>query len=538
MSFADGFTQGFGLIQDVKQQNDRMSLERDRLAESSRSNDLSYDINRRKTDIQDRLAVLEEKINPAKIESLVTKSDLTREQAIGQNLDNFFDRKYSPGEREAGIGLDRSRIGYTDANTQSLKARTAGQLIDNDINLQYGFKQAGANVDFTGSQADLNAERTRGFGIVNDEVLRQNKQVAGAEALQLMVDMSEDVIIGSITPDQYRRAAELNKNTITDAGFIFDPAFDLSVNQLQTDIANKNFDSDSGVAVLNSVVKPTNRYNVGQTVTEEFVNAPSAFKDGRHQVVASNFMTFEGTADGKGVSGTILTAVENDNGEIYLYTAPATQGRGTGNSQPMVFPVDDAFTSIAMIQESRRGLMSNKNQIDNAAQVARYGRGADGEKLLQDAVQAKVDMFESVSTNNPDAPSPVAGMNMRSFFTYENGELMQNYARNAALHDYENDIYTRDMYERHMAGVRVGEEGKAVQARVGPTPLSSKELEEVQVLDFSRSKKGLDQVVQLIKKRREEAGIAVRGGAVTIGANNLVDLPKGRQSLTEVRSEE
>ena len=156
MSFADGFQKGFGLIQDVKQQNDRVALERERLAETRRQNDLSYDINRRNTDIKDRLAVLEEKINPAKIENveaqtgnLNARSSLTREQAVAQNLDNFFDRAYTGREREAGIGLTQSRTRYTDANTELTKAntqganaRSAGQLLENDMNLQYGFDQA------------------------------------------------------------------------------------------------------------------------------------------------------------------------------------------------------------------------------------------------------------------------------------------------------------------------------------------------------------------------------------------------------------
>lgn len=555
MSFADGFQRGFGLIQDVKQSNDQMALERERLAETRRSNDLSYDINLRNAEIKDRLAMLEEAINPARIanveaqtENLGARSELTREQAIGQNLDNYFDRKFVPREREAGIGLTESRTRYTDANTglteantQGANARTAGQLIDNDINLQYGFDQAAANLDYTDSQTGFNEERTRGLRIGNDETLRQNKQVAGSEAMQLMVDMAEDVVLGSISPEQFRRAAELNKGTINDAGFIFDPSFDLTVNQLQADIANQNFDSDSGVAVLNAVGKPTNRYNIGTQVTEEFVNAPETLRDGTYKVVGSNFMSFESVNDGKAITGTILTAVEGQNGDVYLYTAPATKGRGPGDRQPLVMPVDKLIAGVAMVQEARRGMLANKNQIDRAAQVSRYGYGAEGQTLLDDVVKLKTDNFLTVAGNNPEAASPVAGMDMRSFTTAmdsDGNSLMQQYAKNAALHDYEGDLYTRDMYERHMAGVRAGEEAKAVQARIGPTPLTNKELEEVQILDFSRTRKGLDRVVQLIKQRREAEGIAVSGGAVTIGANNMVDLPRGRQELIERDNEE
>ena len=529
MSFADGFTQGFGLIQDVKQSNDRMALERERLAEdrrqadarlaeTRRANDLNYDINLKKADIDNRLTSIEETLAPFKTAQMAASTKGTEANTAAVVQDTAFDAEFVPGERAAGIAntksntnLNDSRAEFTDANTEQVQVETG-------ILRETGEDAAKADINETRARTDAITESTRGDEIDNNETLRQNIQVAGANAMQLMIEMSEDVVAGSIPVESFQRAAELNKNTITEAGFIFDPSFDYSVQQLQQDIADGNFDGNSGVAILNALARPTNRYNEGQIVNENFVNAPDAFKDGTYKVVSSQFSTFEPTEDGTGITGEILTVVENANGEQYFYTAPATMGRGTDSRQPLVLPVDELVAGVAGVQQMRQGMLANKNQVNRAAKISKFGQGAEGERQYQDALEAKIDSYLDVSANNPQAPSPVSGMDMKSFVTAKNGELMAQHAENVILHDYDAELYTREMYDQHMAGVRQSKEAKMVQARLGQIQLTNKELEEVQILSGS---KGVNEVVQIIKRKREAAGIPTDGGDKTIGATQL-----------------
>ena len=95
---------------------------------------------------------------------------------------------------------------------------------------------------------------------------------------------------------------------------------------------------------------------------------------------------------------------------------------------------------------------------------------------------------------------------------------MAQHAENVILHDYDAELYTREMYDQHMAGVRQSKEARMVQARLGQIQLTDKELEEVQILSGS---KGVNEVVQIIKRKREAAGIPTDGGDKTIGATQL-----------------
>ena len=246
MSFADGFTQGFGLIQDVKQSNDRMALERERLAEdrrqadarlaeTRRANDLNYDINLKKADIDNRLTSIEETLAPFKTAQMAASTKGTEANTAAVVQDTAFDAEFVPGERAAGIAntksntnLNDSRAEFTDANTEQVQVETG-------ILRETGEDAAKADINETRARTDAITESTRGDEIDNNETLRQNIQVAGANAMQLMIEMSEDVVAGSIPVESFQRAAELNKNTITEAGFIFDPSFDYSVQQLQQD---------------------------------------------------------------------------------------------------------------------------------------------------------------------------------------------------------------------------------------------------------------------------------------------------------------
>ena len=195
-------------------------------------------------------------------------------------------------------------------------------------------------------------ESTRGLASENDALIRQNKLIAGAEALQLMDEMAEDIIEGTTPVEEWKKAVAANKDTILEAGFIFDPTVEFTAQQFMTDLVQGNFEASSGVDLLNKMVKPSNhRYNAGQTVTEQFVNAPDVMRDGTFKVVQSGFGRLDATADGTGVTGDVLTVDEGPDGEQY----PCTDGQKSCRQRTLVIK-EEAFLQPYRLCCTRKSL--------------------------------------------------------------------------------------------------------------------------------------------------------------------------------------
>ena len=678
MSLADGFATGFGLIQGVKQNNDRMKLEREKLAEAGRQADLTQAVQMRNADVKDRLASIEEKLSNPRSALLYSQVGRTDAQTEGLLFGNQMDRQFAPGERAAGIGLTQSRTGLNNANTQLAFSRagltdyqaegarlrneieratgmnlrnaeidnilansgltrqntalagartrsvdiendvqkmtaldralaeiagmdastylrrtqgdgqaientireatgmqdaestiagrrattaktiadTEGKVIENDIRSETGLRREEAEIDQIGAQTDSITEGTRGkklgnditetYGgdqaaaeldrtkeqtrdlrIGNDEAARDARIIAGAEALTLMDEMAEDVISGSIPPEDWQRAAEANKDTIMSAGFIFNPNFDHNVKQFQKDLVEGNFESSSGVDLLNTLAKASNIYNDGETVTENFVNAPSVMRDGSFKVVQSGFGSVEPVSDGSGVTGNVLTVIQGPDGDLYPYMAPATKGRNPAERQRVVIKSEQFTPALIATMYARDGMRESENNHKRAARIVQFGRGPEGENEFNNEVARRVTVMDEKARNFPDLPSPRTGVRLGDFVNLEGGEVMQRHFEHQILFDDDDrQDFTMEDYQRHMNAVRDSREGRLVAERVvgkNNPPLTNKELEMVQILDFSKKgnrKKYFADIIRTLKENRQEAGVGFLGGSLMVGTTD------------------
>ena len=169
-------------------------------------------------------------------------------------------------EEETGVDSAKANISATEAGARLTNAQANTE------------EQTG--VDSEQSATNLRVAQTDSLNQETEITGRTDAQVRGAEALQLMMGTAQDVINGDATPEQFAELLELNKDTITAAGFVFDPSFDITLANFKQDLADGNFDGSSGVDLLNAVARSSNKFNIGAMVDETFVNAPPEFRSG------------------------------------------------------------------------------------------------------------------------------------------------------------------------------------------------------------------------------------------------------------------
>ena len=213
-------------------------------------------------------------------------------------------------------------------------------------------------------------------------------------------------------------------------------------------------------------------------VDETFVNAPPEFRSGGFRVVSSEFIDFREVEGG--ITGTILNVVEDANGNQFMYTSPNTAGRNTADGTPLVLPVDDLMASLSAVTQMRNQMGGLKAQMKEAAMVARYGKSEQGQNDFMADVQAEVDRYDEIATNNPTRRSPIPNMTMQEFV--DNPSVMTDYIENGILFDYENETYGRESYDMLMEATRNSEDAKIIANRLGGEPLSPRELESIQII--------------------------------------------------------
>lgn len=499
--FAQGFQGGFGLMQDAIANQRRNELEKERLEETKRQNNLSYDLKTRQLGIEQQLADVRKLVGQAQARGLDADSDVTEQTGVrAANAGIAVDESVARGnnarantEEQTGVDLATSEIGVNEsvARGNNARANTEEQTGVRSAEADISATDAGARltnaqanteeqtgVDSEQSAINLRVAQTDSLNQETEIAGRTDVQVRGAEALQLMMGTAQDVINGDASPEQFAELLELNKDTITAAGFVFDPSFDISLANFQKDLAEGNFAGSSGVDLLNAVARSSNKFNIGAMIDDTFVNAPPEFRSGGFRVVSSEFIDFREVEGG--ITGTILNVVEDANGNQFMYTSPNTAGRNTADGTPLVLPVDDLMASLSAVTQMRGQMGGLKAQMKEAAMVARYGKSEQGQNDFMDDVQAEVDRYDEIASNNPTRRSPIPNMTMQEFV--DNPTVMTDYIENGILFDYENQTFGRETYDMLMEATRNSEDARIIGNRLGGVPLTPKELESIQII--------------------------------------------------------
>lgn len=522
--FAQGFQGGFGLMQDAIANQRANELEQARLEETKRQNNLSYDIRQRQLGIEQQLANVEQLLGTARANKTVAETqEIAPDAASGRALEGAQTNRIVAETKEiapdaaSGRALESAQTGRLVAETKEIAPNAAS---DRDLEsaqaeqLRAETKEIPADAqsqrNLRESQAgnlDATAEATRQDTQIEGRI---DRQVQGAEALQMMMGTAQDVIDGNASPEQFEQLLELNKDTITSAGFVFDPAFDQSLETFKQDLANGNFEGSSGVDLLNAVARSSNKFNIGAMVDETFVNAPPEFRSGGYRVVSSEFIDFRQVEGG--ITGTVLNVVEDAEGNQFMYTSPNTAGRNTADGTPLVLPVDDLMASLSAVTQMRNDMGGMKAQMKEAAMVARYGKSEQGQNDFMADVQSEVDRYTDIAANDPNRRSPIPNMTMQEFV--DNPTVMTDFIENGVLFDYENQTFGRENYDMLMEATRNSEDAQIIANQLGGVPLSPKELESIQIIrpdamTSSERRKVRQQIYRRLLQNRIDMGIPV-----------------------------
>ncbi len=527
--FAQGFQGGFGLMQDAIANQRANELEQARLEETKRQNNLSYELKQRQLGIEQQLANVEQLLGTARAGKTVAETkEIAPDAASGRALEGAQTNRIVAETKEiapdaaSGRALEGAQTNRLIAETKEIAPNAAS---DRDLEgaqaeqLRAETKEIPENAksqrDLRESQAgnlDATAEATRQDTQIEGRI---DRQVQGAEALNMMMGTAQDVIDGNASPEQFEQLLELNKDTITSAGFVFDPAFDQSLETFKQDLANGNFEGSSGVDLLNAVARSSNKFNIGAMVDDTFVNAPVEFRSGGYRVVSSEVMDFRQVEGG--ITGTVLNVVEDAEGNQFMYTSPNTAGRNTADGTPLVLPVDDLMASLSAVTQMRNDMGGMKSQMKEAAMVARYGKDEQGQNDFMADVQLEVDRYTDIAANDPNRRSPIPNMTMQEFV--DNGSVMTDYIEKGILFDYENQTFGRENYDMLMEAIRNSEDAKIIANQLGGVPLSPKELESIQIIrpdamTSSERRKVRQQIYRRLLQKRIDMGIPVGRSSV------------------------
>ncbi len=522
--FAQGFQGGFGLMQNAIANQRANELEQARLEETKRQNNLSYDIRQRQLGIEQQLANVEQLLGTARANKTdLEAAEVADNAASGRALEGaqtnqiVAETKEIAPDAASGRALEGAQTNRLVAETKEIAPNAASDraLEGAQTNqLEAETKEIPANAEsernLRSSQAgnlDATAEATRQDTQIAGRI---DRQVQGAEALNMMMGTAQDVIDGNASPEQFEQLLELNKDTITSAGFVFDPAFDQSLETFKQDLANGNFEGSSGVDLLNAVARSSNKFNIGAMVDDTFVNAPVEFRSGGYRVVSSEFIDFRQVEGG--ITGTVLNVVEDAEGNQFMYTSPNTAGRNTADGTPLVLPVDDLMASLSAVTQMRNDMGGMKAQMKEAAMVARYGKSEQGQNDFMADVQSEVDRYTDIAANDPNRRSPIPNMTMQEFV--DNPTVMTDFIENGVLFDYENQTFGRENYDMLMEATRNSEDAQIIANQLGGVPLSPKELESIQIIrpdamTKAERRKVRQQIYRRLLQNRIDMGIPV-----------------------------
>lgn len=300
--FADGFSKGFGLVQDSlnsQRYNDLRELdikerrETQRLAQQNRAEDLQFRNEQAALSAQDRR---DEKTYRRTMEEIARKNtDLDRD-------------------------LKQSQLDY---NTERLTAQQEATQFARD-------------------------ERARDERIAAQGLAAQYLQDTFAGVRTGEVDLSDTRVI-----DRIAKEYETVFGTPMDFAIAGDPAVD-SINRnlgtaLQNIATGQQFNEQHVLDAVNLLVK--NSTQTGQVIDETAQYAPEAYRGGDWRIVSRKVTDLQtvatdgsegssNTAGGVKFSGNVLVTIQNSEGRQAIYQAPMTDGRKLSGQQ-VEFSLED-----------------------------------------------------------------------------------------------------------------------------------------------------------------------------------------------------
>ncbi len=388
--FADGFTQGFGLMQDAE--NARLDRQ---MAQSEIDATAKY---RADTLAEDR-------------------------------------RQFDEGTRQFGITNKREQDQF-DAEIEIKKKEAEGAASLRAAQL------SAANVAEAKSKAELDAlerERVNEEGLAAmaqlDQVIKTAQRTGVMPDLQVINDLIEKT-----RPTKFDLSVALGKDFQSDiANF---------VNALSTQFQSGNSDlSDPRLEMgIDALIHSQGGALIGSTITDANVNAPEELQNGQYKIISREAVNIDikeqGVSDHlpNGVmpegreqqgpprlaaSADVLVTAEGPDGQLVHYIAPMTKGRSASTGERVQIPVNSIFDGVGGTAVMIDYLNKNMAEPIKAAKKEALG----GEAAFQQAVSAQQEAVVNIIAANE------GGRTFRSDKT--NGELgpedIQRIAEDRAL---------------------------------------------------------------------------------------------------------
>lgn len=336
--FAEGFQQGFGLMEGAAQR--RAQREKMQLDEDFRREQLDF----QKEQQQDLQAY--------------------REKDLGI--------KELTAEQTANLKVLQSEIAKSQAATNETKAETAlleQQQLTDPNSLASQKKQA--------ELAKLKSE-TEQRNLETKTTANNNSEFDNAVILNKLYEIStrtKNSPLGESELAEYAKGVNaLTGGGRFDLGFILNPATEDSMREIQNFVQNLADGSNPEmtpqvVGAFDDMLGIGKSAAVGRVLDESFINAPDWMKDGKHKVVSQGLHEV-GSYDGKKFSGTLYVMVQNqESGEVYPYFPPLTSNRSNASNQPLNLTFNEAMQATAGTAHMIRSVAPELEQHAKQAKI-------------------------------------------------------------------------------------------------------------------------------------------------------------------------
>lgn len=437
MSFADGFTKGFGLIQDAKNSAREAELRQQQLDDTAAYRNQMLGLEQANMEADNKY-----------------RSDTLAEQK----------RANQAAEEAAALAAENQQKN-TAAQLEINKNKSAADLAREE-RLAADAKKA--------RQRAERLELEKQGAIAMQELTEQIRRVDNGE-------LSASSLVGVIEDIQER-----TKGTTFDLSTMLDPATLANAQMLQAELQSGNVSMQTLTRAANNFLASSNENGVGEVINENFVNAPKWMQEAGNLTISSKqIVDLQEGRDAEGnaaLFGKVRVTVTNPDGDEYYYTAPLTESRegdtakfgaATVGGQAVSLNVDDLLNGYRGYINAATYINQFKEKIDGAVERNRY---SEDTPAYDAAVLASKEYYLQQADQRPNADSPVPGLTMEQLSRDEGA--LSRLARHETLYPRSKQRDNSFRYETVMATVR-GFDEVAKLERALRRDLSAREIEEL-----------------------------------------------------------
>lgn len=436
MSFADGFTKGFGLIQDVKNSAREAELRQQQLDDTNayRQGMLGLEQANMEAENKYRTDTLAET-------KRANKAQEEADALLASNQQTNMESRLRTDETRSEADLTRART----AEEESLANRQRAERLEKEKNAAIAMQE------------------------LTEQIRRIENGEIAASSLEGVIRDIQARTEGSM----FDLSTMLDETTMKTAG------------QLQAELESGNVSMETLTRAANNFLASSNQNGVGEVVNENFVNAPEWMQKGGYTVTNKQIVDMQEGRDAEGnaaLYGKVRVTVTNDNGDEYYYTAPLTESRegdtqkfgaATVGGQAVSLNVDDLLNGYRGYIQAATYLNQFKPKIDDAVERNRYSGDATAyDREFAANKQYYVEQAEA----RPNADSPIPGLTMEQL-SLDEGAL-QRLARHETLYPGSKERDNSFRYDTVMATVRGFDEVTKLEAQL-KRDLSVREIEEL-----------------------------------------------------------